>query len=267
MAIAPITLYLLHHTSTNLQMSSIIWPYNLILSRHSHQQQNYISQHRQLWVIIIYWTLLVAWTHLLVNLHLLPRSILLHHIPLLFRLSQSHQTNFSLFNTLPRAQFNDAGILCKSMYHLLWVSIFPPVITVCFIAFFLQNTPLIRAKVMMLAGDGRTWYRYSRDSISNDIVFGTRILIRPNVTLDASTFIQWADTVDLYSDESDVLDPFDFEFISPSNRTRNLVPLHIWMTLSKMCSSRGILPPTIGKPLRFRPNPNLSGDIGHKRKR
>jgi len=158
MAIASIMICLLHHTSTNLQMLLIIWPYDLILSRRTHQQPNYISRHQQLLVIMISWTLLVTWTPLLVNRHLLPRSILIHHLPLLFRLSTSHPIHFSLFNTFPRARYNDAGTLCKSIYHLPRVSIFPPVILV-FLLRFLAKKPSDKNKSDDASRWWPDWYR------------------------------------------------------------------------------------------------------------
>jgi len=45
------------------------------------------------------------------------------------------------------------------------------------------------------------WYRYSHDSVSNGIVFGDRILFRPNITPDHKNYIQWGDSVCLLDEE------------------------------------------------------------------
>jgi len=89
------------------------------------------------------------------------------------------------------------------------------------------------------------WYRYSRDSVSNDIVFGDIILFYPNVTPDSSKYIKWADEITLRPASNILVGPFDFERISSANRTRNKIDGggH-WRTLHDVCSSKGILPPT-----------------------
>jgi len=43
------------------------------------------------------------------------------------------------------------------------------------------------------------WYRYSRDSVTDDIVFGDLILFHPNITPNHTKFIQWGNTVGLTS--------------------------------------------------------------------
>ena len=90
------------------------------------------------------------------------------------------------------------------------------------------------------------WYRYSRDTVSNDIVYGDRVLFRPNMSPDSTKYIQWADTITLRPASNILLGPFNFEAISSSNRTRNKISGINWRTLHDMCINDGILPPTTG---------------------
>ena len=90
------------------------------------------------------------------------------------------------------------------------------------------------------------WYRYSRDSVSNDIVYGDRILFCPNVAPDSSKYIQWADVLTLQPASDILVGPFDFESISSANRTRNKIDGVHWRVLHDICSSDGILSPTTG---------------------
>jgi len=91
------------------------------------------------------------------------------------------------------------------------------------------------------------WYHYSRDSVSNEIFFGDRILFRPNIIPDHKKYIQWGYSVRLLNEECYMLGPFDFEPLSPHNRTCCKVASNIWLKLAAICSQRGILPPTLGK--------------------
>ena len=90
------------------------------------------------------------------------------------------------------------------------------------------------------------WYRYSRDSVTNDVIYGTRILFRPSMLPDSTKYIRWSDELQLTSSDKVMMGPFDFEHISPSNRTRSKVSLANWRILYEECQTRGLLPPTIG---------------------
>jgi len=90
------------------------------------------------------------------------------------------------------------------------------------------------------------WYCYSRDSVSNDIVFGDRILFCPNITPYHRKYIQWGDSVCLLDKECFMTGPFDFEPLSPHNRTRCKVASNLWLELAAICSQYGILLPTLG---------------------
>ena len=90
------------------------------------------------------------------------------------------------------------------------------------------------------------WYKYSRDTVSNDIVYGDRILFRPNMSPDSTKYIQWADTITLRAASNILLGPFNFEAMSPSNRTRNKIAGIHWRSLHDICNNDGILPPTTG---------------------
>ena len=90
------------------------------------------------------------------------------------------------------------------------------------------------------------WYRYSRDSVTHDIIFGARILFRPSVLPDSTKYIRWSDELKLAGSDKILMGPFNFERISLSNRTRSKVSLANWRILYEECLSRGLLPPTIG---------------------
>ena len=69
------------------------------------------------------------------------------------------------------------------------------------------------------------WYRYSSDSITNDIIFGTRILFCPSMLPDSTKYIRWIDELLLAGSNIFLLDLFDFEHISATNRTCSKVSL------------------------------------------
>ena len=90
------------------------------------------------------------------------------------------------------------------------------------------------------------WYRYSRDPVSQNIIYGQRILVRPSVTPSAEKFIQWASLLPLYGPKSSVLvGPFLFEPISASNRIRQKIALQDWAALALVCNNVGIHPPCL----------------------
>ena len=91
------------------------------------------------------------------------------------------------------------------------------------------------------------WYRYTRCSTTDAIIYEYRILIRPSVTPCSKKFIQWAALIPLYGTKSTVLvGPFDFASITMSNRVRQRVSREYWDQLSQICNNIGILPPTVG---------------------
>ena len=90
------------------------------------------------------------------------------------------------------------------------------------------------------------WYRYSRDKVSHDIIYGNRILIRPSVTPNVDKFIQWATLLPLYGPQSSVLVvPFDFAPVTASNRIRYKISLCEWPALAQVCNNVGILSPCL----------------------
>ena len=90
------------------------------------------------------------------------------------------------------------------------------------------------------------WYRYSRDKVSHDIIYGNRILIRPSVTPNADKFIQWATLLPLYGPQSSVLvGPFDFAPVTASNRIRYKISLCEWSALAQVCNNVDILSPCL----------------------
>ena len=90
------------------------------------------------------------------------------------------------------------------------------------------------------------WYKYSRDPVSNNIIYGERILVQPSVTPSDKKFIQWAALLPLYGPESTVLvGPFLFAPIDESNRIRQKIASCEWIVLAQICNNIGILPPSI----------------------
>ena len=65
------------------------------------------------------------------------------------------------------------------------------------------------------------WYKYTRDSKTNQILYGDRYLIRPNQFPDKDKYIQWTDMISLCSDKSQsIIHPFESEMIDAFNQTR-----------------------------------------------
>ena len=110
------------------------------------------------------------------------------------------------------------------------------------------------------------WYHYSRDPISNGIVFGDMVIFGPNVTPDAAKYIQWGDMVDFNNEATLLVGLFDFESLSPSNCTRNFAGSTVWMELSCIYTQRGILSPTISTDPRFSRNTTCRTTSSCKRK-
>ena len=90
------------------------------------------------------------------------------------------------------------------------------------------------------------WYQYSRDYISNNIIFGDRILFRPKITIDSTTYIQWGGELHLSLNGTLLVGPFDFESISLGNITRLRVAGKHWRALHNVCCNSSLLPPTTG---------------------
>ena len=92
------------------------------------------------------------------------------------------------------------------------------------------------------------WYDYKRNKATNEIIYGSRILIRPNVTPNPRKYIQWATPLclGLNNNNHKIHGPFNFEPISATNRTHHKVTLQEWRKLFKFCDDTGVTPPTFG---------------------
>ena len=90
------------------------------------------------------------------------------------------------------------------------------------------------------------WYRYSKESVTNEIVFGTRMFFRLSMLPYSTTYIRWNDELLLVGSNKILLGPFNFEHISPTNRNYLKVSLINWRILYDECKTRGLLPPIIG---------------------
>ena len=111
------------------------------------------------------------------------------------------------------------------------------------------------------------WYRYTRCPKTNDIIYGHRILIRPNTLPCHKKIIQWATLLPLCGQNTvSLAGPFDFEPINDSNRVRQKVALSQWLLLIDACALFGITPPTIGSP-QFNKSLQNSKPSSKKRKR
>ena len=89
------------------------------------------------------------------------------------------------------------------------------------------------------------WYKYTTDPSTKEIVDGQRGLINPRTIPSSATHIQWAESIQLTSDNI-LLGPFDFQTITPSNRARNIIPSEMWTQLKNICEDNNLLPPTLG---------------------
>ena len=91
------------------------------------------------------------------------------------------------------------------------------------------------------------WYKYNRCSISDDILYGRRTLIRPNTTPCSTKFIQWVTLLPLHGKDSvSLVGPFDFESLNSENRVRQRIHHSNWVLLIEACTLFSISPPTLG---------------------
>ena len=79
------------------------------------------------------------------------------------------------------------------------------------------------------------------------MIYGDRVLIRPNTTPYSTKFVQWAALLPLRGQDSiSLAGPFTFEPITQSNRVRQKVAYSNWFILIDACTLLGITPPSIG---------------------
>ena len=90
------------------------------------------------------------------------------------------------------------------------------------------------------------WYKYSRDYVTDNIIYRDKIIFRPSVNLDPDKYIQWADSIEFANLNTILAGPLNFEAISSSNRTRSKVSGEGWRNICNSCVLEGILPPTTG---------------------
>ena len=63
------------------------------------------------------------------------------------------------------------------------------------------------------------WYKYKRCPKSDDVLYGERVLIRPNTISFSTKLVQWSTMLPLNGCNTiSLLDPFTFEDINASNR-------------------------------------------------
>jgi hypothetical protein len=91
------------------------------------------------------------------------------------------------------------------------------------------------------------WYKYDRCPSTDDIIYGQRVLIKPNTIPCSSIFIQWSTLLPLRGPDSIALvGPFTFEHVSAYNRVRQRVHNSNWELLIEACTLFRISHPTLG---------------------
>ena len=97
------------------------------------------------------------------------------------------------------------------------------------------------------------WYSYKRQN-DNTIIYGQRVLFRPNTTPNPAKYILWATPLSLIDHNNHyLLGPFDFRDLSNVYRTHNTVDPTLWSQLHKICLNNNIQPPTIGNQTSHKP--------------
>ena len=101
----------------------------------------------------------------------------------------------------------------------------------------------------------RWWLLWHRFTTSSDdvIEFGDRVLFNPVTTPDSASYCAWADVLLLLDPAACLFGPFSFADPSsnPPGRTssfRQMLPFHLWASLTATCLSLGILPPILSSP-------------------
>jgi len=111
------------------------------------------------------------------------------------------------------------------------------------------------------------WYEYKVCDKTRQLIFGDRILFRPNVTPSSSKFVQWASLITLFGEDhnSSLVGPFNFEKVEiHTNMLRQKVALTHWNELVTQCESFGLTPPTLGAQNSLKA---IIKESGSKRKR
>ena len=89
---------------------------------------------------------------------------------------------------------------------------------------FLMKHPQDKHKSDEFARWWPDWYRYTIDDNTKQVIFGQRVLIRPNMTPSSTTHVQWAELVDLtYSTKTILEGPFNFQHRDISHATKNTI--------------------------------------------
>lgn len=91
------------------------------------------------------------------------------------------------------------------------------------------------------------WYKYTTNKNTGELIYGQRVLIRPNVIPSSKTHVQWAELVDLSKNPETILvGPFNFAMTQNATTTKNTIDNSEWTKLQLICESRGLITPTVG---------------------
>ena len=110
---------------------------------------------------------------------------------------------------------------------------------------FYPNTRMMQAKVMNIHVGGLIGIG-TRCTSSNCIIYGQRMLIKPNNTPCSSKYIQWETLLPLRGKNSvSLVDPFAFDVLNSANRVRQRVHHSNWVLPMEACIIFGITPSTL----------------------
>ena len=98
------------------------------------------------------------------------------------------------------------------------------------------------------------WYNYKICQKTKNVIYGKRVQIRPSVIPDSSKYILWAAALNLTDPSTYIHGPFNFNPITPTQRTHNTVSPEDWKVLYSFCHRNLLLPPTLGSESFSKPN-------------
>ena len=80
--------------------------------------------------------------------------------------------------------------------------------------------------------------------------YGSRVLFLPRNKPNLKKYGKFSEEVDISSDQTYLLGPFNFMPKDSSTPAHALINAPTWIQLNEICEARSILPPTVGKDSR-----------------